>query len=176
MESLLFGSESGGASTRWHRHNDKVPWLCGIPCNVWGDSKSPLHPTETEAFESNSNILSKNDFGLYLTKPCMPILAYKQFACGLSGRPGACMLKIGLRYKLHMMGVPISGLSYKNGDSMSVIHNMQCLESTLKKKSNKICYHAIHKSVAMGGSRTGHVATGENPANLATKIIMSQPK
>ena len=39
-------------------------------------------------FESNSNILSKNDCGLYLTKPCMLILAYKQFACRLSGRPG----------------------------------------------------------------------------------------
>ena len=59
---------------------------------------------------------------------------------------------------------------------MSVIHNMQCLESTLRKKSNKFCYHAIDKSVAMGESRTGHVATAENPANLATKIITSQPK
>ena len=28
----------------------------------------------------------------------------------------------------------------------------------------------------MGESRTGHVVTTENPANLATKIIMSQPK
>ena len=82
----------------------------------------------------------------------------------------------GLRYKLHMMGVPISGLSFIYGDNMSVIHNMQCLESTLKKKSNEICYHAIHKLVAMGESRAGHVATVENPANLATKIIMSQPK
>ena len=82
----------------------------------------------------------------------------------------------GLRYKLHMMGVQISGPSYIYGDNMSVIHNMQHLESTLKKKSNEICYHAIHKSVAMGESRTGHVATAENPANLATKIIMSQPK
>ena len=82
----------------------------------------------------------------------------------------------GLRYKLQMMGVPISSLSYIYGDNMSVIHNMQCLESTLKKKSNEICYHAIHKSVAMGESRTGHVTTAENPADLATKIIMSQPK
>ena len=75
-----------------------------------------------------------------------------------------------------MMGVPILGLSYIYGDNMSVIHNMQHLESTLKKKSNEICYHAIRKSVAMGESRTGHVVTAENPADLATKIIMSQPK
>ena len=47
MESLLFGSESGGASTRWHHCNDEVLWLHGIPGNVWGGSKSPLHPTET---------------------------------------------------------------------------------------------------------------------------------
>ena len=79
-------------------------------------------------------------------------------------------------FKLHMMGVPILGPSYIYGDNMSIIHNTQCLESTLKKKSNEICYHATHKSVAMGKSRTGHVATTENPANLATKIIMSQPK
>ena len=42
----------------------------------------------------------------------------------------------GLRYKLRMMGVPISGPSYVYGDNMSVIHNMQMPESTLKKKSN----------------------------------------
>ena len=59
---------------------------------------------------------------------------------------------------------------------MSIIHNMQCLELTLKKKSNEICYHAICESVAMGESRTGHVVTTENLADLATKIITSQPK
>jgi hypothetical protein len=30
----------------------------------------------------------------------------------------------GLRYKLHMMGVPVSGPTYVLGDNMSVIHNM----------------------------------------------------
>ena len=72
-----------------------------------------------------------------------------------------------------MMGVPILGPSYIYGDNMSIIHNMQCLESTLKKKSNEICYHAIRESVAIGESRTGHVVTTENPASLATTTIMS---
>jgi hypothetical protein len=49
----------------------------------------------------------------------------------------------GLHYKLHMMGVPVTGPSYIYGDNMSVIHNTQRPESTLKKKSNSICYHAI---------------------------------
>ena len=77
----------------------------------------------------------------------------------------------GLRYKLRMMGVPISGPLHVFGDNMSVIYNMQKLESTLKKKSNQICYHAVRESVAMGETLTGHVATTENPADLATKII-----
>ena len=47
----------------------------------------------------------------------------------------------GLLYKLRMMGVKISGLTYVFGDNMSVIHNMHRPESVLKKKSNSICYH-----------------------------------
>lgn len=82
----------------------------------------------------------------------------------------------GLRYKLRMMGVELSGPSYIYGDNMSVIHNTQRPESTLKKKSNSICYHAIRESVAMGESLTGHVSTHNNPANLATKIISGGQK
>ena len=51
----------------------------------------------------------------------------------------------GLRYKLRMMGVPIDGPAFVYGDNMSVIHNTQKPESTLKKKSNQICYHAVRE-------------------------------
>ena len=44
----------------------------------------------------------------------------------------------GIIYKLMIMGVPISVPSYINGDNMSVIHNTQRPESTLKKKRNYI--------------------------------------
>ena len=77
----------------------------------------------------------------------------------------------GIRYKLRMMGIPIDNLSYIYGDNMSVIHNTQKPESTLKKKSNQVCYHAVRESVAMGESLTGHVPTNDNPADIATKII-----
>ena len=72
----------------------------------------------------------------------------------------------GFRYKLRMMGVPISGPTYIYiyGDNMYVIHNTQRPESTLNKKSNSICYHAIRESVAMGESITAHVPTLFNPA------------
>ena len=77
----------------------------------------------------------------------------------------------GLRYKLRMMGVELSGPTYVYGDNMSVIHNTQRPESTLKKKSNAICYHAIREAVAMGECLTGHVPTQSNPADLCTKVI-----
>ena len=79
----------------------------------------------------------------------------------------------GIRYKLRMMGIKISGPTYVYGDNMSVIHNTQRPESTLKKKSNSICYHAIRESVAMGESLTGHISSKENPSDIATKIIPS---
>jgi hypothetical protein len=77
----------------------------------------------------------------------------------------------GLRDKLRMMGIPISGPSYVYGDNMSVINNTQRPESTLKKKSKQICYHTIRESVAMGECLTVHIASQENLADIATKII-----
>ena len=56
----------------------------------------------------------------------------------------------GLRYKLRMMGVQISGPTYVYGDNISVIHNTQRPELTLRKKSNSMCYHDVRESVAMG--------------------------
>jgi hypothetical protein len=53
---------------------------------------------------------------------------------------------------------------------MSVIHNTQRPESTLK-KANAICYHFVREYVAMDECRTGHIAAEENQADLATKVI-----
>ena len=77
----------------------------------------------------------------------------------------------GLRYKLRMMGVPIWGPSLIYGDNMSVIHNTQRPESTLKKKSNYIAYHAVRELVAMGKLLTGHVPANSNVADPATKVL-----
>jgi hypothetical protein len=82
----------------------------------------------------------------------------------------------GICYKLCMMGVPLTGPSYIYGDNMSVIHNTQRPESTLKKKSNSICYHAIREVVAMGECLTGHVSTHKNPADLCTKVVPGEMK
>ena len=69
------------------------------------------------------------------------------------------------------MGVPIEGPTHMYGDNMTTIHNTQCPESQLKKKSNHSCYHALREAVAMGEVLTGHVKTDENPADLLTKVV-----
>ena len=75
----------------------------------------------------------------------------------------------GLQYKLRIMGVPISGTLLIYGDKISVIHNTQRPESTLKKKSNSICYHSFREYVAMKEILTGHVPSAENPADISKK-------
>ena len=68
----------------------------------------------------------------------------------------------GLRYKLRMMGIPMYSPSYIYGDNMSVVNNKSRPESVLRKKSNSVCYHAVHESVAMGESLVGHIPSKEN--------------
>ena len=63
----------------------------------------------------------------------------------------------GLCYKLRMMGVPVPGPYFVLGDNQSVIFNTSRPESTLKKKRNSICYHAVRESAAMDKILIGHV-------------------
>ena len=62
----------------------------------------------------------------------------------------------GIRYKLRMMGVPLTGPAYIFGNIMSVIYNISRPELNLKKKSNSICYHAVREAVASGECLTTH--------------------
>jgi hypothetical protein len=75
----------------------------------------------------------------------------------------------GLKYKIRMMGIPLSGPTYIYGDDKSQVTNSSRPESTLKKKHNSICYHAIRESVAMGETLLTHIRTGENLADFLTK-------
>jgi hypothetical protein len=75
-----------------------------------------------------------------------------------------------LRYKIHMMGIPLSGPMYIYDDNNSQVTNSSRPKSTLKKKCNSICYHAIHESVAMGETLLMHIRTGENLADFLIKM------
>jgi hypothetical protein len=77
----------------------------------------------------------------------------------------------GLRYKLGIMGVTLSGPTYVYGDNMYVVHNTHRPESVLKKKSNSIFYHAVRDSAVMGESIIGHVPSVDNPTDICTKVL-----
>ena len=68
--------------------------------------------------------------------------------------------------------MPILGTSLIYGDNMSVIQNTQHPESTLKNKSNYICYCAIREYMAMKESLTGHVPSVDNLAEICTKVAL----
>ena len=51
------------------------------------------------------------------------------------------------------------------------IHDTSESEFTLKKKCKAIAYHAIHESMSMGESLTGHRRTEDNPADSLIKIV-----
>jgi hypothetical protein len=83
----------------------------------------------------------------------------------------------GLRYKLRMMGMTLSGPTFVYEDNMSVVHNTQRPESVLKKKkSNSLCYHMARESAATGESIIGHVPPVENPADIVTKVVAGGKK
>ena len=82
----------------------------------------------------------------------------------------------GLRYKLRMMGIPVSDPAYIFGDNQSVLHNTGLPQSTLKKKSNAIAFHFIREGVARDEWRTAYVITHDNVADLLTKPLPSGEK
>ena len=75
-----------------------------------------------------------------------------------------------------MMGVQIDGLTWICGDNMSVIHNTSTPESTLKKKSNAICYHLVREAVAAKECLTCWVPTLRNWADLLTKALSGRKR
>ena len=82
----------------------------------------------------------------------------------------------GIRYKLRMTGVTLTGPTYVYGDNMSIINNTSRPESTLKKKSNSICYHAVREAVASGECLTTHCKNGDNYSDMMTKVLYVQKK
>ena len=69
-----------------------------------------------------------------------------------------------------MMGIPLTGPSFIYADNKSQVTNLTIPESTLKKKCNSICYHAVQESVAMGESLITHIDSEVNLSDLMTKV------
>jgi hypothetical protein len=81
-----------------------------------------------------------------------------------------------LRYKLRMMVVILNGPTSVYGDNMSVVHNTQCHDSVLKKKSNSMRYHMVRESAATGESIIGYVPSVDDPSYIFTKVAAGGKK
>ena len=81
----------------------------------------------------------------------------------------------GLRYKLRMMGIPISVPIYIYRDNMSVIHNTTAPESTLKKNHNSIACYFVREGVSRGEWLVTFIKSTDNIANILTKSL-PQPR
>ena len=66
--------------------------------------------------------------------------------------------------------------SYIYGDNMSVIYNTQCPYSTLRGKSNSICYHEMREVVATEELLTTHIPKNDNPSVLMMKVLAGQKR
>ena len=57
------------------------------------------------------------------------------------------------------------------GDNQSVLYNTTIPESTLKRKSQSLCYHFVREGVARNEWRTGYIKSVDNPADILTKPL-----
>ena len=70
-----------------------------------------------------------------------------------------------------MMGIPVNGPCYIQGDNQSVLANTTEPGSTLKKKLQSTAYHFVREGVARDEWRTTYVNTHDNEADLLTKLL-----
>ena len=61
-----------------------------------------------------------------------------------------------------MMGIPFSEPCFVYGDNKLLLYNTTLTESTLKKKSDYISYHAVRERVETGELLTGYDPTDTN--------------
>jgi hypothetical protein len=76
----------------------------------------------------------------------------------------------GLRYKLRMMGVPLTEECSVFCDNSAVVTNSRP-ESTLKKKHAAINFHRVREAIAAGTIRVAKESTQTNLADILTKLM-----
>jgi len=121
---------------------------------------------------------SRTGFIVYLN--CAPIYWYSKkqtsietssFGSEFVAMKHACEYLRGLRFKLRLMGIPVSDPCFVTGDNQSVLVNSSVPESTLRKKSNSVAYHFVRHGCALDEWRFSYCRSAENPA-----AIMASPR
>lgn len=82
-----------------------------------------------------------------------------------------CKYLCGLQYKLQMVSILCEKTVYIQINNQSVLANTTILDSTLKKKSQSICYHFVCEGVAHDKWLTSYIDNNENETDQLTKIL-----
>lgn len=75
------------------------------------------------------------------------------------------------RYKLRMMGIPVTKPSLLFCDNKGAVLNTTMPSSTLKKKHNAIAYHRVREAVAAKVVQVAHIDGKNNVADILTKPL-----
>jgi len=87
-----------------------------------------------------------------------------------------CAYVRGLRYKLRMLGIPVTGPAFIHGDNQPVLSEASIPESMLSKKHHTIAYHLVREGVAREEWLTGYIRSGFNMADTQTKTVPAGEK
>ena len=74
-----------------------------------------------------------------------------------------------LRFKLHMLRIPVVDSTKILCDNESVVKNSSILSSTLNKKRISIAYHFVRWHIEAGVIKVAWISTNENLADTMTK-------
>ena len=83
----------------------------------------------------------------------------------------AVELTMSMRYCLRMLGVNSEKRSLFEGDNMAVVLNIMIPSSMLKKKHLACKYHKIRETIAARIIDFGHIESGDNLVDIATKPL-----
>jgi hypothetical protein len=121
---------------------------------------------------------SRTGFITYLNSAPIFWFSKRQGSCETSSfgsefvaMKSCCEYIRGLRYKLRMMGIPVTMPTYIFGDNKSVLVNSSLPHSTLKKKSCSVAYHFVREGTANDEWRVAYLNTHHNPSDMLTKSL-----
>ena len=153
----------------------------GIPSNV---PKPRGRPVQMSVFvdvdHAGDKITRRSRTGILIYLNSAPILWHSKrqntvetstFGSEFVATRQAFEMIKALNYKLRMFGIPIPDTAKIFGDNQSVILNCSVPQSTLKKKHYSINYNYVRECVAAGIGLVYKVDTGENLADLFTKVM-----
>ena len=107
------------------------------------------HATDTVSRRSRTGFLVfLNSSLVYWKSAKQTSVESSSFGSEFIAMKQCCEYLRGLRYKLRMMGIPVEGPAYIQGDNQSVLANTTIPDSTLKKKSQSIAYHFVREGSA----------------------------